>query len=99
MARIAGVPAREAGRLVKLAYFFTRRQFARLTGRETERMTERMTVPLKMYAHVPGLLRGYGALEQATAKLDGSVRFQNVDWIKADSSGMLSPQLQGKRNR
>ena len=69
MARIAGVPAREAGRLVKLAYFFTRRQFARLTGRETERETERMTVPLKMYTHVPGLLRGVAGLEQATAKL------------------------------
>jgi hypothetical protein len=25
--------------------------------------------PLQIYAHVPGLLRGYGSLEQATAKL------------------------------
>jgi AhpD family alkylhydroperoxidase len=65
MARIAGVSDREAGLLVKLAYFLTRRQIARLTGRETERMIE----PLAMYAHVPGLLRGYGGLEQATAKL------------------------------
>jgi hypothetical protein len=40
-------------------------QTARLTGREPERMIE----PLEMYAHVPGLLRGYGSLEQATAKL------------------------------
>jgi hypothetical protein len=31
MTRIAGVTAREAGPLVKLAYFFTRRQIARLT--------------------------------------------------------------------
>ena len=65
MTRIVGVSAREAGPLVKLAYFFTRRQIARLTGRETERMIE----PLEMYAHVPGLLRGYARLEQATAKL------------------------------
>ena len=32
MARIAGVSAREAGPLVQLAYFFTRRSIARLTG-------------------------------------------------------------------
>ncbi len=65
MTRIKGVSAREAGPFVKLAYFFTRRQIARLTGRETARMIE----PLEMYAHLPGLLRGYGQLEQATAKL------------------------------
>lgn len=66
MTRIAGVSARQAGPLVKLAYFFTRRQIARLTGRET---TEGMIEPLEMYAHLPGLLLGYGKLEQATAKL------------------------------
>jgi AhpD family alkylhydroperoxidase len=65
MARIAGVSARDAGPYVKLAYFFTRRSIARLTGRETESMIE----PLEMYAHVPGLLKGYAKLEQATAKL------------------------------
>jgi 4-carboxymuconolactone decarboxylase len=69
MTRIAGVSARDAGPRVKLAYFFTRRQFARLTGRETKHMTERMIEPLKMYAHVPELLRGVAGLEQATAKL------------------------------
>jgi 4-carboxymuconolactone decarboxylase len=69
MTRIAGVSAREAGLQVKLAYFFTRRQFARLTGRETGRMSERIIEPLKMYAHVPGLLSGIAGLEQATAKL------------------------------
>lgn len=65
MTRIAGVSARDAGPLVKLAYFFTRRHLARLTGREPERMIE----PLEMFAHAPGLLRAYGRLEQATAKL------------------------------
>ena len=65
MARIAGVSSRNAGLGVKLVFFFTRRSIARLTGREPERMIE----PLEMYAHVPGLLRGYGGLEQATAKL------------------------------
>jgi 4-carboxymuconolactone decarboxylase len=66
MTRIAGVPRRDAGLAVKLAYFFTRRQIARLTGRET---TERMLEPLEMYAHLAGLLRAYGSLEQATARL------------------------------
>ncbi|MGH3321641.1 MAG: carboxymuconolactone decarboxylase family protein [Streptosporangiaceae bacterium] len=65
MARMAGVPARNAGPFIKLAYFFTHRQLARLTGREPERMI----APLEMYAHVPRLLRGYAKLEQATAQL------------------------------
>ena len=67
MTRIAGVSARDAGLGVKLVYYFTRRSIAQLTGREPERMIE----PLELYAHVPGLLRGYGRLEQATAKLKG----------------------------
>ena len=69
MARIAGVRARDAGPGVKLVYFFTRRNFARLTGRAPARLE-----PLEIYAHVPGLLRGYGKLEQATARL------RRLDW-------------------
>ena len=80
MARITGVSAREAGPFVKLAYFFTRRGIARFTGRETERMIE----PLEMYAHVPGLLRGYARLEQATAKLHRfDERLKNLAELKA----------------
>jgi alkylhydroperoxidase family enzyme len=70
MARMAGVPVTEAGLRTRLVYFFTRRNFARLTGRAPERVIE----PLEIYAHVPGLLRGYGRLEQATAKL------RRLDW-------------------
>jgi AhpD family alkylhydroperoxidase len=70
MARIAGVPARSAGLRVRLVYFFTRRNFTRLTGRTPQRVIE----PLEIYAHVPGLLRGYGKLEQATARL------RRLDW-------------------
>jgi len=70
MARIAGVPAGKAGPGLRLVYFFTRRNFARLTGRTPERVIE----PLEIYAHVPGLLRGYGRLEQATTKL------RRLDW-------------------
>lgn len=65
MARIQGVAAHQAGIYVKLAYYFTRRGLRRLTGRAPDRMLE----PLEMYAHSPGLLRGYAGLEQATAKL------------------------------
>lgn len=70
MARMAGVPVTEAGLRTRLVYFFTRRNFARLTGRAPERVIE----PLEIYGHVPGLLRGYGRLEQATAKL------RRLDW-------------------
>jgi AhpD family alkylhydroperoxidase len=65
MARIAGVSTRNAGLGVKVAYFFTRRTIARLAGRAPERMIE----PVELYAHLPGVLRAYGSLEQATAKL------------------------------
>ena len=51
MARIKGVPAGHAAPSVKIAYWFTRRHFARLTGREPGRGIE----PLQIYAHVPGL--------------------------------------------
>jgi alkylhydroperoxidase family enzyme len=70
MARIAGIPAAAAGPRVKLVYFFTRRHFARLTGRTPERAVE----PLEIYARLPRLLRGYGSLEQATASL------HRLDW-------------------
>jgi AhpD family alkylhydroperoxidase len=65
MARIEGVSSAHAGLYVRIAYHFTRRSIARLTGRETERMIE----PLEMYARVPVLFKGYAKLEQATAKL------------------------------
>lgn len=67
MTRIAGVPASKAGPYVKLIYFFTRRSLVQLTGIEPEGIIE----PLEMYAHLPGLLKGYAKLEQATAKLHG----------------------------
>jgi AhpD family alkylhydroperoxidase len=70
VARMAGVAARDAGVGVRLVYFFTRRNFARLTGRPPEPVIQ----PLEIYAHVPGLLRAYGRLEQATAKR------RRLDW-------------------
>lgn len=79
MARIQGVAAREAGLGVRLAFFFTRRSLARLTGRSPERAIE----PLEVYAHVPELLGGYGGLEQATAKLHRlDERLKYLAWLK-----------------
>ncbi|WP_028934678.1 carboxymuconolactone decarboxylase family protein [Pseudonocardia spinosispora] len=65
MARIKGVTPEQSGLGVKLAFFFTRRQLTKLTGRTPERMVE----PLEMFAHIPPLLAAYGKLEQATSKL------------------------------
>jgi AhpD family alkylhydroperoxidase len=65
MTRIAGVSPSQAGPFVRIAYRLARRQITRITGRSPERMIE----PIEMYAHAPGLLWGYGQLEQATAKL------------------------------
>jgi alkylhydroperoxidase family enzyme len=66
MARIARVWGPDAGQEVEVALRYTRSGLAQLTGRETERMIE----PMELYAHIPGLFRGYGMLEQATAELD-----------------------------
>ncbi|MGH2863756.1 MAG: carboxymuconolactone decarboxylase family protein [Solirubrobacteraceae bacterium] len=56
MTRIDGVSAKNAGPLVRLVYRLSRRQL----GRDVD--------PIAVYAHAPGLLVGYGMLEQATAK-------------------------------
>ena len=65
MARITGVRDRDAGLYTRLVYFFTRRGLAKATGRAPEHIVE----PLEVYAHLPGLLKAYAGLEQATAKL------------------------------
>ena len=83
MARIEGVSASDAGLRVKLAYFFTRRQLARLTGRGPERMIE----PLELYAHAPGLMFAYGKIEQAAAGQD------RVDWRLKVLAGLKAATL------
>jgi AhpD family alkylhydroperoxidase len=65
MARLPEVSGRDAGLGVKIAYFVMKRQFAQLTGRQSESMLG----PLRIYAHIPKLLSGYGKLEQAVAKV------------------------------
>lgn len=66
MPRLPGVSDRDAGLSAKIAFFFTKRKLAQMTGLETAGMLE----PLRMYAHIPRLLNAYGKLEQAEAKLD-----------------------------
>lgn len=65
MTRIAGVPARKAGLLVKIVYGFTRRGLAQLAGRDLKHMLE----PLEIYAQIPGLLLSYAMLEWTTSEL------------------------------
>lgn len=67
MPRIDVVGDAQAGALARLTFYFTARGLAKISDRADERMLD----PLRLYAHVPGLLRGYGGLERATAKLTG----------------------------
>src|SRR5262245_60523764 len=80
MARIATTTAQSLEPDVEGALRFTRSSLAQLTGRETDRMIE----PLELYAHLPALLRGIGAIEQATAELQGiDRRLQALAQLKA----------------
>jgi len=55
---------------MKVLYRLMRRGMRKLAGRSPDRGLE----PLEMFAVLPGLLRGYGRMEQATAKLHGTDR-------------------------
>jgi AhpD family alkylhydroperoxidase len=65
MARLPEVSERDAGLGTKIVYYFMKRQFKQLTGREDVSMLG----PILIYAHIPKLLAGYGKLEQAVAKV------------------------------
>jgi 4-carboxymuconolactone decarboxylase len=65
MARLPEVSEGDAGLGTKIAYYVMKRQFKRLTGRGDVRMLG----PVRIYAHIPKLLSGYGKLEQAVAKV------------------------------
>jgi alkylhydroperoxidase family enzyme len=65
MPRLPGVSDRDAGLSAKFAYYFMKRHFKKLTGHENEAMLG----PIRMYAHIPKLLSGYGKLEQAAVKV------------------------------
>jgi AhpD family alkylhydroperoxidase len=65
MPRIDGVSDTRAGPVTRLIFHFTRRGLAGLAGRAPDGMLD----PLRLYAHVPRLLRAYAGLERATAAL------------------------------
>ncbi|WP_236793719.1 carboxymuconolactone decarboxylase family protein [Amycolatopsis sp. GM8] len=65
MPRIEGISDTRAGPAVRLVYHFTRRGLTRLSDQAPEAMLD----PLRLYAHLPGLLFGYAALETATGRL------------------------------
>jgi AhpD family alkylhydroperoxidase len=56
MSRIDGVPRHGGGAVARIAYRSTERQFGR------------MMEPVAVFAHVPRLLIGYGAMEKAFAR-------------------------------
>jgi 4-carboxymuconolactone decarboxylase len=81
MARITLVAEQNAEPDIAQALEYTRGGLAELTGREA---TDRMLEPLQAYAHIPDLFRGIGALEQASASLNGvDRRYQALAQLKA----------------
>ena len=80
MARLPGVSDSDAGLSTKIAYFFMKRHFKKLTGRESETMLD----PVRVLAHIPALLSGYGKLEQAVAKVHlVDLRYRALAELKA----------------
>ena len=65
MARVTPPSGRAAGARARMVFWFTERALRRLAGRPAH--PDRMVEPLRVYAHLPGVLRGYAKLEQATA--------------------------------
>jgi AhpD family alkylhydroperoxidase len=65
MARVTLPSGRAAGAMARMVFWFTERALRRLAGRPAH--PDRMVEPLRVYAHLPGVLRGYAKLEQPTA--------------------------------
>jgi alkylhydroperoxidase family enzyme len=65
MTRLPEVSDRDAGLGAKVAFYYMKRHFARLTGRSNETMLG----PVRIMAHIPKLMSGYGKVEQAVAKV------------------------------
>ncbi len=65
MTRVTPPAERGAGVRTRMVFWFTGRALARLAGAPTR--PDRMVEPLRVYAHLPRVLRGYAKLEQATA--------------------------------
>jgi len=61
MAYMKGIDPTEAGWFTRIAYWFVRRKFGKLTG------NERLPEPVKVAAHHPRLLRAMGSMEGGLA--------------------------------
>jgi len=57
MAHMKGIDPVEAGWFTRLVYWFVRRKFGKLTGKD------RLVEPVKVAAHHPRLLRAMGSME------------------------------------
>jgi 4-carboxymuconolactone decarboxylase len=80
MARIRGVTAAETGPELQRTFAYGRQALAELTGRDSERVTE----PLEICAHVPALLRGMLAHQQAAGEAQGvPTRLKHLAELKA----------------
>ena len=66
MARIAGIPPRQSGPMIRLVHVFMRRGMKKLTGREPVRGSG--VEPLEIWAYRPKMLSGMGKFQQAVRK-------------------------------
>ena len=73
---------------MKVAYAFTRKGMAKLAGRPLDDGIE----PIEVYAHIPGLLKGYGKLEQAKYRPDPIFRFEVPVEVPGVDSTLLDPR-------
>jgi AhpD family alkylhydroperoxidase len=82
MARIEGVPKRNAGPMVKLIYRFGPRMMRKLAGRQPQIGTG--LEPMEIWAHQPKMMMGMGKFNQAVRK-GNSVddRLKNLIELKA----------------
>jgi alkylhydroperoxidase family enzyme len=81
MARIAGVPANEAGPVVRLVYRFMRRGMTKMTGRAPAHGSG--LEPLEIWAHQPKMMTGMGKFQGAVRKGDAvDERLKNLVELK-----------------
>jgi alkylhydroperoxidase family enzyme len=86
MARIPGVPKRQAGPMVKLAYRFGPRMMKKLTGRDPQ--TGNGLEPMEIWAHQPKMMIGMGRFNQALRK-GGSVEERIRNLVELKGAAMI----------
>ena len=90
MARIQGVPNREAGPMVKLIYRLGPRMIKKLTGREPR--TGNGMEPMEIWAYQPKMMMGMGKFNQAVRKGKSiDQRLKNLVELKGAQMTTRSP--------